>query len=147
MIRKIAEKIWWVMPYYFRIKVVRILQRKFTASVVGIITNDKDEVLILDHYFRAKYCWGLPGGFLEAFEAPETGIKRELKEEIDIDLRDVKLLRVRSSGKHLEIIFRAQGIGEGKVSSGEIRGFGWFSLDQLPEMSKMQLRFLDEFLD
>ncbi len=147
MIRKIAEKIWWVMPYYFRIKVVRVLQQKFTASVVGIITNDKDEVLILDHYFRPKFCWGLPGGFLEPFEAPETGIKRELKEEIDIDLRDVKLLRVRSTGKHLEIIFSAQGIGEAKVTSGEIRGFGWFSLDQLPEMSKTQMRFLDEFID
>ena len=134
------------MPYYFRIRVVRLVQQKFTASVVGIVTNEKDEVLILDHYFRPKHCWGLPGGFLEPFEAPETGIKRELKEEIDIDLRDVKLLRVRSTGKHLEIIFSAQGVGEAKVSSGEIRGFGWFSLDQLPEMSKTQLRFLDEFV-
>ncbi|MEZ5346542.1 MAG: NUDIX hydrolase [Pyrinomonadaceae bacterium] len=147
MFRRIAEKIWWMMPYYFRIRTVRALQPKFTASVVGIITNEKGEILILDHYFRPKFCWGLPGGFLEANEAPESGIRREIKEETDLDLHDLILLRIRSTGSHLEIIFRARGSGEAKVNSTEIRDFGWFHPDRLPEMSKTQIDFLNEFLD
>ncbi len=144
MIRNIAEKIWWLMPYYLRWRIVWLTQKKFTVSVVGIITNDKQEILILDHYFRLKYSWGLPGGFINRGEKPNDAIRREIKEETDLELENVNLIRVRNVGRHIEILFEAKGVGEAKVSSREIRAVGWFTLDSLPEMSDIQTQLLKD---
>jgi len=142
MVRNIAEKIWWLMPYYLRWRLVWFSQKKFTVSVVAIITNDRNEILILDHYFRLKFSWGLPGGFINRGEKPIDAIRREIKEETDLELENVKLVKVRNVGKHIEILFRAKGVGEAKVSSREIRAVNWFTLDKLPEMSDVQIHLL-----
>ena len=147
MLRKIAEKIWWLMPHYFRWRLVWFTQNKFTVSVVGIITNEKQEILILDHYFRLRYSWGLPGGFINRGEIPKEAIKREIKEETDLDLKDINLIKVRNVGRHIEIMFRASATGNGKVTSREIREIGWFKIDNLPEMSDVQIKLLKNALN
>lgn len=134
------------MPYRMRIKVVRSVQRKFTVSVVAIVTNEKNEILILDHHFRPGASWGLPGGFIDPYEQAEDGIKREIKEETDLELENIKLLKVRTLGKHLEILFFARGVGNAKVNSGEIKEVGWFATDDLPKnMGKTQLKWIDTY--
>ncbi len=134
------------MPYRMRMKVVRSVQRKFTVSVVAIVTNQKNEILVLDHYFRPGATWGLPGGFIDPYEDAEDGIRREIKEETDLELENIRLLKVRTIGKHLEILFIAKGNGEAKVNSREIKELGWFALDNLPKnMGKTQLEWIDEY--
>lgn len=146
MIKNLAGKIWWRIPQLLRARLIRSTQPKFTVSVAAIVTNDKKEVLVLDHFFRPRFSWGLPGGFLDPFEPPEIGIKRELREEADIELENIRLVRVRTIGRHIEILFRAISKGEARVNSREIRNFGWFPLDGLPLMSETQLLSLEEFL-
>ena len=143
MIGKLAEKIWWKIPYILRLKAIRFTQNKFTVSVVAVVTNQADEVLVLDHYFRPRFSWGLPGGFIDRGEAPEEAIRREILEETNLELEDLELLTVRSTGTHIEIIFRAGGVGEAKVNSSEIRALGWFELSNLPEMSEVQKNLLE----
>lgn len=147
MIGKLAEKIWWKIPYILRLKAIRFTQNKFTVSVVAVVTNDKREVLVLDHYFRPRFSWGLPGGFIDRSEAPEDAIRREIREETDLELEDLVLLTVRSTGSHIEIIFCAKGKGEAKVNSTEIRDLGWFNLNNLPEMSEVQKNLLEFVLN
>jgi len=146
MLKNLAEKVWKIMPYKLRHTVARSIQNRFTVSVVAIITNEKEEVLILDHYFRLTYSWGLPGGFIDHSEQPVTGIKREIQEETNLGLEDIELLRIRTIDKHIEILFKAKGFGEAKVNSGEIREVGWFALDDLPEMSQVQVELLKKVL-
>ncbi len=146
MLKRLAEKIWLVIPYKMRIRSVRKFQQKFTVSVVAVITNENAEVLILDHFFRPRSSWGLPGGFLDSDETPEKAIRRELMEEAALELTDVKLFSVRTIGTHIEILFRARASGEGKVNSGEIRDLGWFSVENLPEISESQAKFLKNML-
>ena len=146
MLRRIAEKVWWMMPYPFRIKLVRSFQQKFSASVVAIVTNEQGEILILDHFFRPRFSWGLPGGFLDANETPEQAIRRELREETSVELENISLLRVQTIGTHIEILFRATGKGEAKVSSQEIRDLGWYAFENLPEMSETQITLIENVL-
>ncbi len=146
MLKRLAEKIWWVVPYRIRTKSVRIFQPKFTVSVVGLITNENSEVLILDHFFRPRFSWGLPGGFLNTNEKPEDGIRREIFEEAGLEIEHLRLLNVRTVGTHIEILFRGETNGEARVNSGEIRGLGWFTLENLPEMSEIQIHFLTKVL-
>lgn len=134
------------MPYKLRRTAARSIQNRFTVSVVAIITNEKEEVLVLDHYFRLTHSWGLPGGFIDHSEQPIEGIKREIQEETSLELSDINLVRVHTIGKHIEILFRAKGFGEARVNSGEIREVGWFSIDDLPKMSQMQIELLRRVL-
>lgn len=139
MLETLINLTWKKLPYKTRLRIVRVTQKKFTASVVAIVTNANKEVLVLDHYIRPGASWGLPGGFMEADENPEEAIKRELLEETGLKLENLELLRIKTIRKHIEVLFKAEAFGEGKVMSREIKDLGWFALDSLPsKMSEPQ---------
>jgi 8-oxo-dGTP diphosphatase len=144
---KIVGKIWRKMPAPLRKKIVRATQKKFTASVAAIIQNEKGEVLLLDHVLRPASGWGIPGGFLDFGEQPTDAVKRELREETGLELKELKIFRVRTIGRHIEIIFSAEAIGEASVKSREISGLGWFKLEEMPEkMSRIQKTVIEDLL-
>ena len=144
---RIAAKIWRVLPYPIRLRIIRLSQPKFTVSVVAIVLNEKDEVLILDHFIRPGSTWGLPGGFIEPGECPDTAIKREILEETNLELEEAKLLRIRTVKRHIEMLFIGRADGEINLRTSEIRDFGWFSKDELPErISRVQRDLITETL-
>src|SRR5215216_5267358 len=133
MIRKALSDAWKLIPRGFRRRAVRFSNDKFTVSTAVVIVNDANEVLLLDHVLRPGIGWGLPGGFLKRGEQPELGIRREIREEIGIDLGELAIFRVRTFGPHLEIVFTAFPIGEPSVRTREIFGLGWFRADVVPD--------------
>jgi len=143
----LLAKIWRLLPYFVRMRFVRMTQTKFTVSVVAIVLNEANEVLVLDHYIRPGATWGLPGGFIDTGEYPDKAILRELKEETDLDLVDLQLLRVRTINRHVEMLFSSRADGSVKLKSSEIRDYGWFSEPELPEgVSKVQRKLISEAL-
>ena len=57
----------------------------FTIRVYGIIINEKKQVLVSDEYIRGDYFTKFPGGGLEFGEGTRDCLKRELKEELNIE--------------------------------------------------------------
>lgn len=112
---------------------IRLVHDRFTASAVVVIFNELGEVLLLDHLLRPASGWGLPGGFINRGESPEKAIRREIHEEITIDLDELKLRRVRTFRRHLEIVFSARALGEPVIASREILGFEWFKPAEMPQ--------------
>lgn len=148
MLKKILGKIWKSSPPFFRASFVRLTQKTFTVSVGAIVTNGEGKVLLLDHVLRPASGWGIPGGFINHGEQPEEAVKREICEEIDLEIENVRLIRAHTYRRHVEILFRAEASGEGKVQSFEIRQVKWFALDEMPEeMSRAQKRLIRQFLD
>lgn len=146
MIRILAQ-IWRLVPFRLRLMVIRISQKKFTVSVVAIIQNPQGEVLILDHFIRPGTTWGLPGGFIDSNEYPDAAIKRELKEETNLDLENLELVQIRTLNKHIEILYRADANGEITLEPSEIRDFGWFPYDSMPGVvSKVQQALIRKVL-
>lgn len=135
-------KLWKIMPKSARRWLTRRFQTHFTVSAAGVITNERGEVLLLNHILRPVSGWGLPGGFLDAGEQPEAAFRREIREETGLELSDVRLVRTRTLHRHIEIIFAAKGIGEPVVQSREITELGWFNLDNMPPDMGLDHQFL-----
>ena len=148
MIKKAIRAIWRMLPPRTRLKIVRTTQRKFTASAAGIVINNKNEVLLLDHVLRPFATWGLPGGFLARGEQPEAALKREIREEVGVEITDISLYRVRNHDRHVEILYTARSNQTPQIKSREIVDCGWFSADNLPErVSPGQKRMIEEILN
>lgn len=63
-----------------------------TGSVVLVLSENND--LLLQH--RTDGGWGLPGGLMELGESLEDTARREVKEETNLDIGELKLLGVFS---------------------------------------------------
>jgi len=62
-----------------------------------VVINEFQEILLVQ--YRDK-TWGIPGGMMELGESVEECAQRELKEEIGIEVKNLKLIEVLS-GKQL----------------------------------------------
>lgn len=130
-----------------RLKIVRATQRKFTVSVAAIVTNERGEVLLLDHVLRPYSNWGIAGGFLEANEQPEDAIRREIREETGLELKNLQMVAVGTKNRHVEILFRAEATGRAEAKSREINAAAWFAVEEMPEdMSGAQKSEILDFL-
>ena len=147
MITDLAAVVWKKIPFRLRSGIIRVTQARFTVSAAVVIVNEDDKVLILEHRIRPNSGWGLPGGFLEHGEQPDEGIRREIREETGLELWDLKMLRVRTVRKHLEILYRARTSGSPEIKSREIKGFDWFAVGELPpSMNRAQTTFIEQVL-
>lgn len=59
----------------------------FNVRVYGILLGDNNQVLVADEFIRGGYYTKFPGGGLEFGEGTRDCLKREFKEEMDLDVR------------------------------------------------------------
>lgn len=58
----------------------------FSIRVYGILINEKKQVLVSDEFIRGSYYTKFPGGGLEFGEGTRDCLKREFKEEMDLEV-------------------------------------------------------------
>jgi 8-oxo-dGTP diphosphatase len=58
----------------------------FNLRVYGILIRDNGDILVSDEYIRGNYYTKFPGGGLEFGEGTRECLKREFKEEMDLDV-------------------------------------------------------------
>ena len=58
----------------------------FTLRVYGILINEAKQVLVSDEYIRGNYFTKFPGGGLEVGEGTRDCLKREFKEEMNLNV-------------------------------------------------------------
>jgi mutator protein MutT len=117
---------------------MRLLHPRFTVTAGAIVIDEDGRVLLLNHRFRGGSGWGIPGGFLESGEQPEQALRREMREEVGLELEDVQIIHSRSF-KHvqqIEILFRCRvklnHSNKARPQSSEIRKAEWFHVNALP---------------
>ena len=59
----------------------------FNIRVYGILINEKKQVLVSDEFIRGNYYTKFPGGGLELGEGTRDCLKREFKEEMNLDVQ------------------------------------------------------------
>lgn len=132
--QNLISKIWRRLPARMRRWSMRLTHARFTVTAGGLIFNDAGEILLLKHRFRAGSGWGLPGGFIDAGEQPIDALRRELCEEIGLELKDIEIFGVRSFKKprQVEVLFRCRSNGSVTPRTMEVERAEWFSLHSLP---------------
>ncbi|HXL54710.1 MAG TPA: NUDIX domain-containing protein, partial [Chitinophagaceae bacterium] len=56
------------------------------VRVYGVLINEQKQVLVSDEYIRGNYYTKFPGGGLELGEGTRDCLKREFKEEMDLEV-------------------------------------------------------------
>ena len=112
------------------------------VGVVAVLENDKKEILMMLRTKEpAKGFWAIPGGKVEQYEQLEETIKRELKEELDIEVKVVELIGniediSEQDASHWIMPAYRVAIVDGIVTNLEPEKHEqlmWFSLNTLPE--------------
>lgn len=129
----LGGRIWKRLPSAIRWLLVRVSQKKFTASAGAVVTDPEGRVLLLEHIYRPASGWGIPGGFIEPGEDPAEAVRREVLEETGVEINDLQFHSVRNRGTHIEFVYSAKASGGGEIKSAEIVSLGWFSAESLPE--------------
>jgi 8-oxo-dGTP diphosphatase len=138
------------LPGGVRRRLVRLGQRRFTVTAGAFVFNDEGRLLLLEHEFRPDSRWGIPGGFLNKGEQPDVAIRRELREEVALEVDDVEFLFARTlpGPRQVEIYFACKPKSVPIPSSFEIRKADWFAVDDLPDdLSTDQRRMIKRALD
>jgi 8-oxo-dGTP diphosphatase len=114
-----------------------------------IIVDDSDHVLLVKHSYGDRN-WELPGGRGETGESAEETARREAREEVGLELDDLRL-----TGVYWEpfvdmhhFVFRARAAEQPRVADkNEITDVGWFSRDALPRpISDFTIRRIEDAL-
>jgi len=73
-----------------------LVQKYPEATVGALIVNDGDEILLVkSHKWGNKYT--VPGGHIELGERSETAVKREVREEVGLEVEPVRVLLVQEA--------------------------------------------------
>lgn len=86
---------------------VRIGAPSYTVGAVCVLEHEGDVLFLWQPH---RIGWSLPGGLLERGEAPAEGVRREVAEEVglDIDPGDPVTIRVDPVGQVVDVVFRVR---------------------------------------
>ncbi len=108
------------------------------VSIDAVIIKDNQVLLIQRGVEPNKGFWGTPGGYVEWDESAEETVKREVKEETDLDVLETTLVGVYSSPtRHpkqvINLVYLVT-VSDKKAKQGDdAMDIKWFSLDELPD--------------
>src|SRR5262245_22052505 len=135
MLRRTFAALWRRAPKWARRLGVLLTESRFTVTVGAVVIDSRNRVLLLHHRFRPGGGWGIPGGFMCPREQPEEAVRRELREEIglEIEVASVAFIRTLQKYRQVEIIFRCAPKGTPIPQGFEINRAEWFELNSLPD--------------
>jgi ADP-ribose pyrophosphatase YjhB (NUDIX family) len=135
MLKRTLTVLWRRAPKLARRLGVLLTESRFTVTVGAVLIDSSNRVLLLHHRFRPGSGWGIPGGFMRPREQPEEALRRELREEIGLEIEAVSVAFVRTLQKYrqVEIIFRCVPKGIPLPHGIEIDRADWFEIDSLPD--------------
>ena len=110
---------------------------RISPAVIIIVTNDKDEALLAHNSKFTPSVYSIIAGFNEAGESLEDTVAREIKEEVNLDVKDIRYIRSQPwpFPNSLMLGFTARHAGgELRPDGIEIEDARWFSRESLPAL-------------
>lgn len=126
------------LPERVRQRAVRAASPSYTLGAQARIIRDDGRILLVKAAYR--WHWGMPGGLMDAGEAPADAVVRETLEEtgLAIVLTSEPLVLVETTMQRVNFIYSAApapGVDPDalEAQASEILELGWFELDKMPD--------------
>jgi ADP-ribose pyrophosphatase YjhB (NUDIX family) len=127
------------LPRKGRRWVVRTLAPTYTVGAMCIIERADGAVLLVRHSYRQR--WGVPGGLLQRGEEATVGARREVREEVglEVELLGEPAVVVDALPQRVDLVYRARPVKAAELDaiaprSVEITETAWFPRTQLPPL-------------
>lgn len=101
------------MPNKIQAEYYQNLPKKRMGAGI-LLFNEQGELLLVKPSYKTE--WSIPGGVVEVNESPRAACRREIKEEIGLDIPDLQLLCIdytfenNEKGESLQFIFGSKNI-------------------------------------
>ncbi len=110
-LHRLALLVWRLFPPRLAGFLKGLLARKWLVGAVAVMIDESTspmEVLLVEHSYRPKGAWGLPGGSLESTpgdptrpsndtfsdDVIESALRREISEELGIEITVIRMLSI-----------------------------------------------------
>lgn len=128
------------LPQAVRTFLIRRATPSFHVGAICVVERADGHLLLVRQSYR-RGGWGFPGGLLRRGEEPADAARRELREElgIDVELDGVPTVVIEPAMRRVDVIFTARlaegsAQPEGTTHSPEITAARWFPPNGLPEL-------------
>jgi 8-oxo-dGTP diphosphatase len=138
--RRLALRLFRVLPYSLRRAAVHAGTPSYTVGAVALLRRDDGRVLFVEQ--RHSDGWALPGGLLRRRESPADAVVREVAEEVavrlDVDNLPVPVAAVNAAVRRVDLVYVLDAPPDAdpqREDAAEVQRIGWFPLYDLPEVS------------
>jgi ADP-ribose pyrophosphatase YjhB (NUDIX family) len=139
-VRKALMRAFAALPPPLRRLAVRLGTPSYTLGAVLVLRRSDGRFLLVDQ--RHTGAWGLPGGLLRRGEGAAEGLAREVAEEVGVPLDPdelpvpLPLVDARLRRVDLVYVLEREASQARAEDEAEVRRVGWFSLDELPDVTE-----------
>lgn len=122
---------------------------RISPSIIVCILNE-DKILMARSYHFPAGIYGLIAGFVEPGESIEEAVHREVKEEVNITIKDLTYYGSQAwpFPDSLMIAFTARYVaGDIDINNDEIEAAGWYRYDELPGRPSSTVSISGKLLD
>lgn len=108
-------------------------------TATAMIRKDNKFLLGKRNIEPNKGFWDFPGGFCEKREHPLKTLRREIKEELNLEIKNIELFGIymdfyETTGDHTLNLYYLAKIKSGRIRAGsDISEFKWFDIKKLPK--------------
>jgi ADP-ribose pyrophosphatase YjhB (NUDIX family) len=138
-LHRLALQVFRRLPVRARRRVVRTLAPGYTVGSICMIERPDGALLLVRQSYRQG--WAVPGGLLKRGETPEAAARREVLEEVglDIELVGEPAVVVEPGARRVDLVFRARPSAGADPDaahpvSPEIEEAAWFATDAFPDL-------------
>ena len=126
------------------------------VAAMGILYNEEKGLLLEKRTDTGEWC--TPGGAIELGESLEDALKREIKEETNLDIANAKLFDIKANVHmvypnkdevyYTDIVYEINEFFGELKPDGESRELVFFPLDKLPEnIMPTQIGYIKKFVE
>ena len=128
------------LPPAARMFLIRRGTPSFHVGAICVVERPDGHMLLVRQSYRGDG-WGFPGGLMRRREEPADAARRELHEElgIDVELRGLPVVVIDSAQRRVDVVFNGR-LAQGSADldrhaySPEISEARWFPSDGLPSL-------------
>lgn len=130
-----------LLPGRARRAMIHLGAPSYQVGALCVIERADGRVLLVHSVYRPG--WGLPGGLLKRREQPLDAVRREVREEVGIDVAVDPRPHVVVDSRHrrVDIVFLGRPLPDGAadqlgLASPEVDEARWYQPDSLPELQR-----------